>query len=51
MIQSQILVIEDDNAIRRGVVDALQFEGFHTFEAADGETALERDEVALIQTL
>jgi DNA-binding response OmpR family regulator len=41
MTQHQILVIEDDNAIRRGVVDALQFEGYRTYEAADAEVALD----------
>jgi DNA-binding response OmpR family regulator len=37
----QILVIEDDSAIRRGVVDALQSEGYRTHEAATGKLALE----------
>lgn len=32
-----ILVIEDDAAIRRGVVDALKFAGYTTLEAGDGE--------------
>jgi DNA-binding response OmpR family regulator len=31
-----ILVIEDDSAIRRGVVDALSFSGFEVIEAGDG---------------
>lgn len=35
--QPCILVIEDDKAIRRGIIDALRFESFHTFEAADAE--------------
>jgi DNA-binding response OmpR family regulator len=35
-----ILVVEDDAAIRRGVVDALKHEGYTVFEAADGETGL-----------
>ncbi len=35
-----ILVIEDDAAIRQGIVDALSFEGFKTLEAADGKTGL-----------
>lgn len=34
--QQRILVIEDDAAIRRGIVDSLQFEGYRTFEAPDG---------------
>lgn len=36
------LVIEDDAAIRRGLVDALVFEGFETAEAPRGDTGLER---------
>jgi len=33
----RILVIEDDDAIRRGLVDALAFAGCDVLEAADGE--------------
>ena len=40
LMQRSVLIVEDDAAIRRGVVDALKFEGFHTFEAADGESGL-----------
>lgn len=36
MTSKRILVIEDDPAIRRGVVDALAFAGYSTLEAADG---------------
>ena len=36
----RILVIEDDNAIRRGVVDALRFKGYHPIEAANGREGL-----------
>ena len=39
-MQRSVLIVEDDAAIRRGVVDALKFGGFHTFEAADGEAGL-----------
>jgi DNA-binding response OmpR family regulator len=35
-----ILVIEDDEAIRRGIVDALCFDGYKTLEAAEGKTGL-----------
>ena len=35
MSMQRILVIEDDAAIRRGIVDALSFEGYTTFEAGD----------------
>lgn len=37
----RILVIEDDAAIRRGLVDALQFAGYESMQAADGETGLQ----------
>jgi two-component system alkaline phosphatase synthesis response regulator PhoP len=40
MPEQQILVIEDDAAIRRGVVDALELEGYATLEAADGDAGL-----------
>jgi DNA-binding response OmpR family regulator len=36
-----ILVIEDDAAIRQGVVDAVEFEGYGTLEAGDGDHGLE----------
>ncbi len=36
MSQARILVIEDDDAIRTGVVDALRSEGYAVQEAADG---------------
>jgi DNA-binding response OmpR family regulator len=40
MATQTILVIEDDPAIRRGVVDALKVSGYATMEAADGEAGL-----------
>ncbi len=36
----RILVIEDDPAIRRGLLDALRFESFTPFEAADAKSGL-----------
>jgi DNA-binding response OmpR family regulator len=36
----QILAIEDDAAIRRGIVDALRFAGYATIEAARGDQGL-----------
>lgn len=36
-----ILIVEDDPAIRRGVVDALRFAGYEPVEAADGKAGLE----------
>lgn len=35
-----ILVVEDDAAIRRGVVDMLRFNGYHIHEASDGRAGL-----------
>lgn len=36
-----VLTVEDDAAIRRGIVDALQFAGYDVLEAADGQSGLE----------
>ncbi len=36
-----ILVVEDDAAIRRGIVDALQFEGYTAREAATGSVGMQ----------
>lgn len=41
MGKRRILVIEDDAAIRRGIVDAVRFAGFEAVEAADGIRGLE----------
>ncbi len=47
MAARSILVVEDDAAIRRGVVDALKVHGYRVMEAADGregmDLALRRD--------
>jgi len=40
-MQKNVLVIEDDAPIRRGIVDALKFGGYNVFEAADGRTGLD----------
>src|SRR5512147_50363 len=37
----RVLVIEDDPAIRRGVVDALRFDGYAPLEAATFQEGLE----------
>ncbi|MBL9140992.1 MAG: response regulator transcription factor [Phycisphaerae bacterium] len=42
MTTVRVLVVEDDGAIRRGLVDALTFHGYAPFEAADGEAAVHR---------
>src|SRR5690606_20852205 len=36
-----VLVVEDDAAIRRGIVDALQFEGYAAREAATGPAGMQ----------
>lgn len=40
MQRKRILVVEDDAAIRRGLVDALAFAGYDTLEAGDGTVGL-----------
>lgn len=40
MSRRRLLVIEDDPAVRRGVVDALRFGGYDVMEAADGDEGL-----------
>lgn len=37
MNKRQVLVVEDDPAIRRGILDALQYAGYATLDAADGD--------------
>jgi two-component system alkaline phosphatase synthesis response regulator PhoP len=41
MAKGKILVIEDDAAVRRGIVDALRFAGFETMESDNGRTGLD----------
>ena len=36
----RILVVEDDAAIRRGLIDALRFAGYATLEASEGDAGL-----------
>ena len=40
MDQKRILVVEDDSAIRRGIVDALQFAGYETLQAGNGNDGM-----------
>ncbi len=40
MPSTRILVIEDDGAIRRGLVDALEFTGYEVLQAADGNEGI-----------
>jgi two-component system, OmpR family, alkaline phosphatase synthesis response regulator PhoP len=42
MSLGRILVVEDDAAIRRGLVDCLRFGGYEPVEASDGKMGLER---------
>jgi len=48
MTPRSVLVVEDDPAIRRGVVDALRFSGYAVMQAGDGREA---QRVALTATL
>lgn len=41
MDNRQVLVVEDDSAIRQGIVDALQFAGYGTLQARDGHEGLQ----------
>ncbi len=41
MSEITILVIEDDSAVRRGIVDVLEYAGYRTLEAADGHAGME----------
>lgn len=41
MSGATILVVEDDPAIRRGVVDALEYGGYRTLEAGEGRSGLD----------
>src|SRR5512135_1634305 len=41
MMRPCILTIEDDAAIRRGIVDSVRFAGYDTIEAADGQSGME----------
>jgi DNA-binding response OmpR family regulator len=40
LTRGRVLVVEDDSAIRRGIVDALTFEGYLTVEAGTGEEGM-----------
>ena len=42
MKKSAILTIEDDAAIRRGIVDVLEFNGYRVVEAADGNEGMQK---------
>jgi DNA-binding response OmpR family regulator len=42
MTKPQVLVVEDDAAIRRGIVDALAYEGYRTLEASSCADGLDK---------
>ncbi len=42
MNAQQVLTVEDDAAIRRGIVDALRYAGYTPFEAATGDAGMEQ---------
>ena len=48
---STILVIEDDSAIRRGVVDSLRFSGYEVIEAGEGKAGMEMAQKATFDLL
>jgi len=41
MAETTILVVEDDAAVRRGIVDVLEYAGYRTLEAPDGHAGME----------
>lgn len=41
MSEITILVVEDDPAVRQGIVDVLEYTGYRTLEAADGHAGME----------
>ncbi|HTL16981.1 MAG TPA: response regulator, partial [Patescibacteria group bacterium] len=40
MSATRILVVEDDSAIRRGIVDALEFAGYEALQAGNGNEGM-----------
>jgi DNA-binding response OmpR family regulator len=42
MESKRVLVVEDDSAIRQGIVDALQFAGYEVLQAASGADGMKR---------
>src|SRR5208337_1664448 len=51
MAALQVLTIEDDAAIRRGIVDALRFAGYRPLEADRGDRGLELARTCAIDLL
>jgi DNA-binding response OmpR family regulator len=42
MPNQTILTVEDDQSIRRGIVDSLRYAGYEVVEAGDGETGMQK---------
>jgi DNA-binding response OmpR family regulator len=51
MTRGTILVVEDDPAIRRGLVDALKYAGYDTVESPRGDAARLADEMPVVLVL
>lgn len=51
MEQRKILVVEDDSAIRRGIVDALEFAGYEVLQAGNGNDGMREAVRATIDLL
>src|SRR3954469_23815618 len=51
MEQKRVLVVEDDSAIRQGIVDALRFAGYEVLQAANGNDGMKQALQASIDLL
>src|SRR3954454_23638470 len=51
MEQKRVLVVEDDAAIRQGIVDALRFAGYEVLQAANGNDGMKQALQASIDLL
>src|SRR6058998_1960760 len=51
MVTRRVLVVEDDSAIRRGIVDALKFAGYEVLQAANGNEGMAQGLRATIDLL
>ena len=51
MEQKRVLVVEDDSAIRQGIVDALRFAGYEVLQAANGTDGMKQALQASIDLL
>jgi DNA-binding response OmpR family regulator len=51
MDQRRVLVVEDDSAIRQGIIDALKFAGYETLQASNGNDGLAQAQRATFDLL